>query len=150
MDEERGGDALAAGGTAGPATTYQPATGEDRRRLEELQRRSGGRLLLRLDDTDDVSGHMALGDLTLVRVVVQDDQLDSAGHAISLRLPSVDEADAFRRRLLLTGVLVGTVALAGAGAALAVSQDADAAPDPAASQVENVSYEDATPNSGTV
>ncbi len=138
-------------GTAGRAFAGQPATPEEQQWLvAQLGRRRSGRVLLRVDDEPDVSGHLALEDPTLVRVVVQDEELDTEGHAISLRLPSAEEADAFRRRLLLTGVLVATVVLGGAGAILAVSQDANTAPAHASGQIDDVSYEDATRYSETV
>jgi hypothetical protein len=135
---------------AGPPISFEPATSQDRTRLAEMTRRRPGPVRLRLDDRQDVSGHAATEDPTVVRVLVQDDDLDTKGHAVSLRLPSVDEAEAFRRRLLLTSVLVGTVVLGGAGMALAVSQHANPVPAQASSQISDVSYEDATPNSGTV
>lgn len=171
MDERRGDTAASAEtDTGGHALKCTPATPEDRQWLvDQSQQRPGGRLILRLDDEQDVSGHQA-EDLTLVRIVVQDDEMDTEGHAISIRLPSPAEADAFRRKLLLTGVLVGTVLLGGAGIALAASQDSGAVPDQAASQIESaqaiplpgpaptradqsaedVSYEDATPNDAMV
>ena len=144
-------DATEGPDTAGHTIECQPATPEDQKWFEEhIQRQPAGRVLVRLDDEQDVSGHMAIDDPTLIRIVIHDDELDTEGHAISIRLPSVEEADAFRRRLLLTSVLVGTVVLGGAGAALAVSQNADGPPASAASQTHDISYDDATPYSGTV
>lgn len=131
---------------------YEPATPADAQWLmDRINRKPETRLLVRLDDDQDVVGHAVDGDPTIVRVLVEDDDMDTVGHAISIRLPSVAEADAFRRRVLLTGVLVGTVVLGGASVALAVSQDADAAEAPATTgQIEDVSYEDSTPFNGTV
>lgn len=127
-----------------------PVTSEDQRWLaDRIKGRSESRLLVRLDDDLDVAGHEALDDPTLVRVLVQDEDMDTVGHSITLRLPSAEEARAFRRRMLLTGVLVGTVVLGGAGAALAISQSIDP-PAQAAGQIENVSYEDSTPNRANV
>ena len=153
MDSERraGGHATGDTAAAGHLIRFEPATSQDRIRLAEMTRRSpGGPVRLRLDGRQDVSGHTATEDPTVVRVLVQDDDLDTEGHAISLRLPTVDEAEAFRRQLLLTGVLIGTVVLGGAGIALAVSQHANPVPAQGSSQISDVSYEDATPNSGTV
>jgi len=65
-------------------------------------------------DDRDTEGHSALRSAT-VRVLAEDDD-DTEGHAISIHFPSAAEADAFRKRLMLTGVLVGTVALGSAGA----------------------------------
>lgn len=67
------------------------------------------RLRMRYDDTD-TEGH-AFGN-TRVRVIVED---DTEGHALDLHFPSQAEAEAFRKRLLLTGVLAGTIALGAAG-----------------------------------
>jgi hypothetical protein len=95
--------------------------------LEEKVRREPGstRLRFRADD-DDTEGHgMAT---TRVRVLVESDD-DTEGHAISIHFPTAAEADAFRRRLILTGALVGTVALgaaAGIGAANLSNSDAGA------------------------
>ena len=76
--------------------------------------------------------------------------LFSPSAMLSIRLPSAEDADAFRRRVLLTGVLAATVVIGGAGAMLAVSQSPDAAPIQATGQIEDVSYEDATPLTGRV
>ena len=94
--------------------------------LDDKIRREPGpmRLRLRADD-NDTEGH---GQSTTVSVLVGDED-DTEGHAIALHFPTIDQADAFRRRLLLTGVLVGTVALGAAtGVGLAnLSSDAGSA-----------------------
>lgn len=75
-------------------------------------------------DSDEVEGHRYGAGLG-VRVIADD--LDTEGHAIALHFPSREEADAFRKRLMLTGVLAGTVALgtaAGIGLANMSSPDA--------------------------
>ena len=41
---------------------------------------------------------------------------DTEGHAVSLHFPTSAEADAFRRRLLATGLIVGTVTIGALGA----------------------------------
>ena len=59
------------------------------------------------EDNDDTEGHAA----TLrMRVIVETDD-DTEGHAVSVHFPTREEADAFRRRLVLGGVLAGSVAL---------------------------------------
>ena len=66
---------------------------------------------------DDVEGH-AQGTSVTLNAFEGDD--DTEGHAISVHFPSRDEADAFRRRMLLTGVLAGTIVVgAAAGIGLA-------------------------------
>ena len=73
----------------------------------------------------DVEGH-AMSSTVALRAF--DDEDDTEGHAISVHFPSRDEAEAFRRRLMVTGVLAGTIALGAAGgiglANLADSPDA--------------------------
>jgi hypothetical protein len=73
---------------------------------------------------DDVEGH-AMGTSVSLRVFGDDD--DTEGHAISVHFPTRDDADAFRRRLLVTGVLAGTIAVgavAGVGLANLPADDA--------------------------
>lgn len=78
---------------------------------DRLQREPGPtRLSLRYGD-DDTEGHAR----TLAVRVIAEDADDTEGHAISIHFPSATEADAFRKRLLVTGVLAGTVALGAAG-----------------------------------
>ena len=158
--------------TASHAARGEPADPGDQQWLTLFaEQKPGSRLRLRLHDEQDVAGHMAVEDPRVVRLLVGDEELDTEAHAISIRLPSIAEADALRRRLLLTGVLVGTVVLGTPGVALAVGQADDAPPSPqVASQIEysdeepapitaperpdgtieNVSYEDATPNDAAV
>ena len=82
--------------------------------LEERLRKDSGksRFRITLGDEDDTEGHGGGG--TTLRLNLADDD-DTEGHAIAVHFPSRAEADAFRRRLLVTGVLVGTVALGAAG-----------------------------------
>ncbi len=71
------------------------------------------RLNVRYDESD-TEGHTISG--TLLRVIVEtDDTDDTEGHVVSLRFPTAQDADAFRKRLLVTGVLAGTIALGAAG-----------------------------------
>jgi len=83
--------------------------------LEERLRRDSGKTKFRVvmgDEDDDTEGHAIAG--KTVRVSLEDED-DTEGHAIAIHFPSRKEADAFRKRLLVTGVLVGTVALGAAG-----------------------------------
>jgi hypothetical protein len=50
-------------------------------------------------------------------VVIQLDDDDTEGHALSIHFPTRQEADDLRRRLLLAGALTGTIALSGIGVA---------------------------------
>ena len=83
--------------------------------LEDRLRRDSGKASFRiaLGDEDDTEGHGLRGG-PVVRVTLGDED-DTEGHSIAIHFPSRAEADAFRRRLLVTGVLVGTVALGAAG-----------------------------------
>ena len=77
-------------------------------------------------DDDDVEGHGG-GTAVTLRAFEGDD--DTEGHAISVHFPSRTEADAFRRRLMLTGVLAGTIAV-GAAAGIGLSNlTSDSPPD---------------------
>ncbi|HEX7173105.1 MAG TPA: hypothetical protein VF365_10915 [Candidatus Limnocylindria bacterium] len=75
------------------------------------------RISLKASDEDDVEGH-GIGTSVTLRAFEGDD--DTEGHAISVHFPSRTEADAFRRRLMLTGVLAGTIAV-GAAAGIGLS-----------------------------
>ena len=82
------------------------------------------RITLKASD-DDVEGH-GIGTSVALRAFEGDD--DTEGHAISVHFPSRTEADAFRRRLMITGVLAGTIAVgAAAGIGLSNLQDQGAA-----------------------
>ncbi len=77
--------------------------------LEQVLRDGPGSARLRLRyDESDTEGHAFAG--TRIRVIVEDGD-DAEGHAMSLRFPSIEEAATFRKRLLASGVLVGTIAL---------------------------------------
>jgi hypothetical protein len=69
-------------------------------------------VLKAIDDDLDVAGH-AIG--TSLRLRAFDDEDDTEGHAISVHFPSREAATAFRRRLMLTGVLTGTLVVGAAG-----------------------------------
>ena len=96
--------------------------------LEQRLRRSGPtRVRILSDDAGDTEGHAARRSIA-VRAILEGDD-DTEGHAISIHFPSASEADAFRKRMMLTGVLAGTVALgavAGVGVANLSSGDAGA------------------------
>jgi hypothetical protein len=103
--------------TEGHATLPRYVEPDDADWLEDRLRRDSGRtnFRIKLSDPDDTEGH-ALSGARTVRVLVEDDD-DTEGHAITVHFPTPAEADAFRRRLMLTGVLVGTLALGAAGGA---------------------------------
>jgi hypothetical protein len=94
--------------------------------LDEALRRKPGsaRVRIRPSDEDDAEGHGAATRRTVTVLVETDD--DTEGHAISLHFPSAQEAEAFRKRLLVTGVLVGAVALGAAGGYALTSVQPDA------------------------
>lgn len=99
--------------------------------LAELLRRQpeSTRLRIRYDDAD-TEGHAFAP--TTIRVIADGD--DTEGHALALHFPSLEEADAFRTRLLTTGVLVATVAL-GATAGIGLGALADGSPGSGATPV---------------
>jgi hypothetical protein len=71
------------------------------------------RILVTLRDSeDDTEGHIAG---SIIRLRAYEDEGDTEGHAIAVHFPTREEADAFRRRLVLTGALTGTLVLGAAG-----------------------------------
>jgi hypothetical protein len=104
--------------------------------LDKLRSEPGStRVRVRYDE-DEAEGHR-MGASPAVRLIAETD--DTEGHAISIHFPTRAEADAVRKRLLVAGVLAGTVALGtvgGVGLANMASGDATttapaAAPAPA-------------------
>lgn len=83
----------------------------------------------------DTEGHQ-LARSAWVNIQILDEEDDTEGHAISVHFPSAGDAKAFRDRLILTGVLAGTLTLGGLAAGAAISQGPAAtgvpAPGPAA------------------
>jgi hypothetical protein len=91
--------------------------------------RSGGKpLSVRISPAEksDVEGHAL--DSKSVSLNLQLEGDDTAGHAISLHFPTAEEADKFRRNLLLAGILAGTIVVGSAGAIAITSQPATSAP----------------------
>jgi len=79
---------------------------------EKLRREPGStRVELRYDD-NDVEGHG--GSNPRYKVILAGDD-DTEGHAMTLNFPTREEAEAFRKRLMLAGVLAGTIVLGAAG-----------------------------------
>ena len=79
---------------------------------EKLRREPGStRVELRYDD-NDVEGHG--GSNPRYKVILEGDD-DTEGHAMTLNFPTREEAEAFRKRLMLAGVLAGTIVLGAAG-----------------------------------
>jgi hypothetical protein len=117
---------------------------EDAARILDALRQGDSGVRLRLGEDDDVTGHL-MADPAIVRVVIED---DTEGHTLDLRLPSAADAEEFRRRLLLAGVLTAALVLGAGGVALAAGQDGSSIGD--SGRIENVSYEDTNPYDGTV
>ncbi len=88
--------------------------GTDTEWLREKLGQQPGPMRLRLRDADDDTEGHGRGAGLGVRVIADGDD-DTEGHAISIHFPSRADADSFRKRLLVTGVLAGTVALGAAG-----------------------------------
>ncbi len=101
--------------TEGHKSSRGVVEAQDTEWLGDRIRRDGGKASFRvvLDDSDeaDTEGHGA-GATLRVRLADGD---DTEGHAIAIHFPTRSDADAFRRRLLMTGVLAGTIALGTAG-----------------------------------
>ncbi len=92
---------------------------DEDRFLEALRKRRGEPGSTRVEiaiapaDEADTQGH---GTSLATAVVVRPEGDDTEGHAISLHFPTTGDAAAFRRRLLATGLIVGTVTVAAVGA----------------------------------
>lgn len=127
--------------TEGQALRWKFAPEDDDAWLQQALRREPGSARIRIraiEDEDDTEGHRArLG--PYVRVLAESDD-DTAGHAISIHFPSLEEADAFRRRLLATGLIVGSVAL-GATVGGALAGQASTGPAEAGAATTSVSGE---------
>lgn len=114
--------------TSGHALAVRFDDPADEDRFREGEETSAGRIRIRIAGPEqDTEGHAAVRSATVRALLLADD--DTEGHAISLRFPSTQEADAFRRRLLAGGVLAGTLVL-GAAAGAAVSSVANQAGEP--------------------
>jgi hypothetical protein len=124
---------------------------DDSQWLEEKLRRDSGKTSFRISvlDDDDTEGHVLRGG-PVVRVML-DDEDDTEGHAIAIHFPSRADADAFRRRLMVTGVLVGTVALGAAGGVGLSALQSDTGADAGAATTQSqayAAYQEAAANEG--
>lgn len=117
------GDAHSMGDLApGGAVAY--ASAEDARNLRALLEDRGGQaipvtLAMPSQAEADVEGHGQLRSVALTLLVGGD---DTEGHAISVNFPTAEAAARFRRNLLLTGALAGSIVLGSAGAFVITSQ----------------------------
>jgi hypothetical protein len=75
---------------------------------------SGKPVRIRSPEDTDTEGHMSG---TAVTVVVAEDDDDVEGHAFSIHFPSAQEANDFRRRLMVAGVITASIAVSAAGGA---------------------------------
>jgi hypothetical protein len=99
----------------GQAARIEVADAATERRLLELaESGQGARVSVEAVDAD-VEGHTAAADTATVRLILGTED-DTEGHVLSLRFPNVADAEQFRKNLA-TGVVIGALALAGAGAA---------------------------------
>src|SRR5438034_1062900 len=73
------------------------------------------RTRIALRSSGDVEGHAASGDTVAVTLEVEG---DTEGHALSLRFPTPQAARDFEKRMLATGLLVGTIAVGAIGIGL--------------------------------
>lgn len=108
--------------TIGDQQQIVPMTFSDRRAEERFRAavNSNARKALSVRITpapqSDVEGHAFDASLKSVWLKVELDEDDTEGHAISVRFPTAQDADKFRRNLLAAGVLVGAMVVGSAGA----------------------------------
>jgi hypothetical protein len=78
---------------------------------------------VQIDPTEegDTEGHV-LATKALVSLRLLDDEDDTEGHAISVHFPTAEAARDFRKKLMLTGAIVGSVTIAGLGVGAGLSQ----------------------------
>jgi hypothetical protein len=76
------------------------------------------RTRIALSGDGDVEGHTASGNSVAVTLEIEG---DTEGHALSLRFPTPQAARDFEKRMLATGVLVGTIAVGAVGIGLSQS-----------------------------
>ena len=80
---------------------------------------SGKTIRIRIPEEADTEGHESSAAVT---VLVDADDDDVEGHALSLHFPSAHEANEFRKNLMLAGLLTATLAVgAGGGAAIGIA-----------------------------
>lgn len=118
------GDAHHPSGDLGPGGAVAHASVEDARNLRALLEDRRGHaipvtLAMPADADADVEGHGQGRSLALTLVIGDD---DTEGHAISVNFPTAEAAARFRRNLLLTGALAGSIVLGSAGAVVITSQ----------------------------
>src|SRR5439155_23621389 len=65
-----------------------------------------------LRDSGDTEGHSQAGNVVAITLEIEG---DVEGHAFSLRFPTADAARDFEKRMLATGLLVGTIAATAVG-----------------------------------
>jgi hypothetical protein len=73
---------------------------------------SGKAVRIRIPADADTEGHVSSSVLT---VLVDADDDDVEGHALSLHFPSIQEANDFRRNLIAAGLITATIAVGAAG-----------------------------------
>jgi hypothetical protein len=84
-----------------------------------------GERIIRIGPADDDTSGQILADAATVDVVVFGDDVEA--HSLTLRFPNAQDAATFRRNLLLTGALAGTLTVGSIAAAGAMSQAANQA-----------------------
>ena len=108
--------------TIGDQQQIVPMTFSDRKAEERFRAalNSNARKALSVRITpapqSDVQGHAFDASLKSVWLNLELDGEDTEGHAISVRFPTAQDADNFRRNLLTAGVLVGAMIVGSAGA----------------------------------
>ena len=102
---------------AGEDTQHQAAaigwTSDDEAWVKKLSD-AGKPVRIRIPEGADTEGHELSA---AVNVVVDTDDDDTEGHALSLHFPSVHDANEFRRRMLAAGLITATIAVGAAGGA---------------------------------
>lgn len=96
-----------------PLTLRDP---EADKRLRAALKDETATVSVRLDDDADVEGHTFAGALRSVALRLHVDENDTEGHAVSVHFPTAADADNFRKRLIATGIIAGSLVFASAAA----------------------------------
>jgi hypothetical protein len=107
-------------------------------RFKDLLAEKGGSVSVEVVESDqDTSGHAAADDTAAVVTLRIPGDDDTEGHAIAVHFPTARDARAFRNRLIVTGVIAGSV-VAGAGAVALQSSGSEAASPAQAAAADSV------------
>lgn len=116
MSASQEGQALSIGDQQRAVPISFPDQKTEERLRARLKSGEGKALSVRIAaaERSDVEGHALDAKSVWLNLQLEGD--DTEGHAINVHFPTADDAEKFRRNLLLAGVLAGTIVIGSAGA----------------------------------